>query len=198
MFDSLEFIRRNLNEFFLRDPGRIDPETDGEPIVLDNISNFEEANFEGRNKMVMSLVNIEEESTRKNSKPYQKTNGETEYRNPPVILNLYVLFSANMNSYEMGLRALSRLVAFFQGRNTFSYSEMPVPESRLEGQDRDNLRLIFDLYTLTFEQINHLWGSLGGKQRPFAMYKVRVVPIRYDHLLDAGSVIERVRNDTAG
>ena len=116
-----------------------------------------------------------------------------------VRLNFVLVLVWSLAVYlVLRLRALSRLVAFFQGRNTFSYSEMPVPESRLEGQDRDNLRLIFDLYTLTFEQINHLWGSLGGKQRPFAMYKVRVVPIRYDHLLDAGSVIERVRNDTAG
>jgi hypothetical protein len=46
-----------------------------------------------------------------------------------------------------------------------------------ENADLAELRFTMELYTLTFEQINHLWGSLGGRQVPFVMYKLRLVGI---------------------
>ena len=49
-----------------------------------------------------------------------------------------------------------------------------------------------ELYTLTFEQINHLWGSLGGRQVPFAMYKLRLVAISEHAVLREVPVIEEV------
>ena len=36
---------------------------------------------------------------------------------------------------------------------------------------------VLQLWDEVTEQINHLWGSLGGRQIPFAMYKVRLVSI---------------------
>ena len=56
------------------------------------------------------------------------------------------------------------------------------------------LRLHPELYTLTFEQINHLWGSLGGKQSPFVMYKVRLVKIQ-SSIAEEGPVIEAIVSD---
>ncbi len=56
----------------------------------------------------------------------------------------------------------------------------------------NELKLNIELYTLTFEQINHLWGSLGGKQVPFAMYKVRLVRIQENTRQDA-PLIETIR-----
>jgi hypothetical protein len=48
------------------------------------------------------------------------------------------------------------------------------------------------MFTLSFEQINHLWGSLGGRQMPFVMYKLRLVSVTEHALLREVPLIEEI------
>ena len=164
-------------------------------VILENIGLLETndaANLQQR--IVISLVNIEEESTLKNAKNYLRTgSGLASYSNTPVYLNLYLLFTANYtggdspkNNYLLALQNLSFVISFFQSRNHFTIGGSQVPQllgffdaqDMLYLPDLMDMKLTIELYTLTFEQINHLWGSLGGRQAPFAMYKARLVMIR--------------------
>jgi len=36
------------------------------------------------------------------------------------------------------------------------------------------------LYTPTFEDLNYIWGTLGGKQYPSALYKLSLVTIYHN------------------
>ncbi len=38
-------------------------------------------------------------------------------------------------------------------------------------------KLVFELYNLSFEQLNQVWGMLGGKYYPSVLYKMRVISI---------------------
>src|SRR5690606_1755615 len=104
---ALTLILRQLNE-------NIPDFNAGEKVVLGNIALAEsqdhQSNVNGR--VVLSLVNIEEESTLKNSLHYLKNNSEVTYRNPPINLNLYLLFSAsfpgNEDAYGLALKRLSQ------------------------------------------------------------------------------------------
>jgi len=58
--------------------------------------------------------------------------------------------------------------------------------------DLMDMRINIELYTLTFEQINYLWGSLGGRQAPFAMYKARLVMIRDIGKIRDTGIIEEI------
>ena len=164
----------------------------GDPanVVIENIGLFE--TDKGSNlddSIVITLVNIEEESTLKNGKTFSKwPDGLARYENRPVFLNLYVLFTANFsggvppnNGYVQALKRLSLVIEFFQGKSVFTpaTSTVPLPPelSDLSKPEIAALKLNLELYTLTFEQINHLWGSLGGRQIPFVMFKVRLVCI---------------------
>jgi len=106
--------------------------------------------------------------------------GNAIYQNPPVNLNLYVLFSCNYTGdhYNLALKRLSYIIRFLQSKNVFSVSSS-VSGGSVSPEDPDiiDLKFTMELYTLTFEQINHLWGSLGGRQMPFVMYKLRLVTI---------------------
>lgn len=171
------FVLANQKSTILLNPG---------DIVLGNVAALE-ADTDGRlkDKIVISLVNLEEESTLKNGRAYIKNplgNG-IDYVQPPVYLNLYLLFSATLpdsassDDYEIALHRLSLIVQFFQSKKLFTLKS--APQSKFADlAHADELRLLPELYTLTFEQINHLWGSLGGKQVPFAMYKVRLIKIQ--------------------
>jgi Pvc16 N-terminal domain len=164
----------------------------GDPanIVIENIGLFETDNGSNLDdSIVITVVNIEEESTLKNGSTYKRwPDGMARYENRPVYLNLYVLFTANFpggvapnNNYIQSLQRLARVIEFFQGKNVFTPATSPVPLpavlSDLSKPEVANLKLSAEIYTLTFEQINHLWGSLGGRQIPFVMYKVRLVMI---------------------
>jgi Pvc16 N-terminal domain len=183
---SLEFIKNQLRSFFTNDLG------DATTVVeLGNIAFFE-TNQAGTidDRVVITLVNIEEESTLKNGKSFQRLpDGGIRHIRLPVNLNLYVLLSCNygggQDSYIDSLKRLSNIILFFQSQNSFEIQELP--------DDSGFFKLNFELYTLTFEQINHLWGALGGRQLPSVMYKARLVKIDDRRIGKAAPVIEEVK-----
>lgn len=171
-------------------------------VVLENIAQLETEQADERltNSVVISLVNIEEESTLKNGRHVHKTGTGVEYRNTPIHLNLYLLFCANYpDRYTDALMRLSGVIRFFQGKTVFSFQNSPLAAAELlnqPGSETDEIdeqfKLILELYTLTFEQINHLWGSLGGRQLPSAMYKARLVQIQDRDTVRTGPLIEEI------
>jgi Pvc16 N-terminal domain len=174
-------------------------------VDLRNIAMFERGQEdELSDKIIISLVNIEEESTLKNMRNVSTISGKKEYISPPVNLNLYLLMISNLkikndeglqeNSYFKSLSGLSYIIEFFQHRNTFSIHNSPSfqTKERLEDSEINEMKLFMDLYTLTFEQINHLWGSLGGRQLPFVMYKARLVSIQHKSVRKVAPLIEEI------
>ena len=151
-------------------------------VVIDNIGLFETSKGDTlANNIIITVVNIEEESTLKNQSAIRRPIADRAiYQNPPIYLNLYVLLTSNYsgNDYPLALKRLSYIIQFMQSKNSFSASSS-VTGTSLDMGDPEiaGLRFTMELYTLTFEQINHLWGSLGGRQSPFVMYKLRLVSI---------------------
>ena len=158
------------------------------PVTLDNVALMESADKVTAlgDHVIITLVNIEEESSLKNGLNYRRTPiGGIEYENRPIFLNLYLLFTANFpRNYDVSLMLLSKIIQFFQGHNSF-----------IVNSDEGESQLTLDLYTMTFEQINHLWGSLGGKQIPFVMYKARLVQITDRRSKGTGSPIIEIESD---
>jgi hypothetical protein len=148
------------------------------------------------NNIIITLVNIEEESTLKNQSALRRPFGEAAvYQNPPVYLNLYVLFTCNYSGadYPLALKRLSYVIRFLQSKTSFSASSS-VTGGAIDLTDTGvtDLRFTLELYTLTFEQINHLWGSLGGRQIPFAMYKLRLVALTENAVIREVPLIEEI------
>ncbi len=203
MIDSaLILLREELNEYIRSIPGNTDPTY----VVLGNVATLDnDGSDELRSTVVISLVNIEEESTLKNGKTFHKMpNGTVRYENSPIFLNLYLLFCANFpDNYTNALIRLSQIIRFFQGKQTFNMRNTVSPAILAALNDPANsdkdalagLELYLDLYTMTFEQINHLWGSLGGKQMPFVMYKGRLVAIREPKYRAEAPIIEEIGID---
>jgi Pvc16 N-terminal domain len=165
--DALKLILAQLNAAI--------PSADGVPVVaLGNIARSEQGEGGGQSdlsKVVLSLVNLEEERTLKNGRPYVQIGDRTEQRPLPVNLNLYLLFTSNYDNYETALSRLGEVIGVFQRQSVYTQTITK------DGVVND-LRLILELNTLSFEQINYLWGSLGGKQAPFVLYKCRLVSIQ--------------------
>ena len=170
---------------------------DAATVVIDNIGLFETpAGNSLTDNIVITLVNVEEESTLKNQPALKRPFiNSAIYENAPVYLNLYVLFTCNYsgNDYILALKRLSFVIRFLQSKNVFSSSSSVSGGSiNLDEDDLVDLKFTMELYTLTFEQINHLWGSLGGRQIPFVMYKLRLVSITERALVREVPLIEEI------
>jgi hypothetical protein len=166
-------------------------------VIIDNIGLFETSAGAGLTEnIIITLVNVEEESTLKNQPAAKRPFiGNAIYKNPPVYLNLYVLLTCNYTGdhYTLALKRLSYIIRFLQSKNSFSISSS-VSGGTVNVDDPDiaDLKFTLELYTLTFEQINHLWGSLGGRQMPFVMYKLRLVAITERAVLREVPLIEEI------
>ena len=56
-------------------------------------------------------------------------------------------------------------------------------------------KLIFDLYSPTMEEVNHLWGTLGGKQYPFDLYMLRMLDLKFQAVQSESALITEVISD---
>ncbi len=130
--------------------------------------------------VVLTLVRTEEDPTRKNQRNYRANPLATDasdgilYRNPPVGLNLYLLITANHQSYANALDILSNVIAVFQQRKNLTDDGVVAwPAGVLFGERS----LKFNLLSPTFEEENHLWSMLGGKQLPSVLYMVQTANV---------------------
>ncbi len=198
LIQAMELIRQNLNAFIVASI----PLSNPEPVVLGNIAfstpdNPITAGVDESAQIYMSLVNVEEELTYKNQDSVRQS--ETRplaYVNPPMYINLFLLFSANHRDYTMAIKHLGLVLLFFQGNRSFSIARTPVPSTGIfaaPGEEVNNIAINVDLMSLTFEQVNHLWGSLGGKQQPFLLFKVRQVEIDANRMLQGGGRITEIK-----
>jgi hypothetical protein len=122
--------------------------------------------------IVITLVNVEEERMAKSQNAVSvSSNGNVSLVNPEIKLNLFILISTNFQNYDTGIQYLSAVVRCFQANNVFTKEKVPAMDPAIQ-------KLIVELYTLNFEQQNHLWGSLGAKYMPSVLYRVRLITIQ--------------------
>lgn len=162
-------------------------------IKIGNIARLESgtgaSNADLQKKVVLSLVNISEEKTLKNN-PHYISRGEAKVkRNPTLYLNLYVLFSCADENYDTALGMISRVIAFFQEKYVFTLDNSLAPTAFPSDYVE---KLILDIHSLSFEQMNHLWGILGGKYHPSVLYQVRLLPVQAPDS-DGGPLVREVK-----
>ncbi len=183
---ALLFLEREVNRYF---DAHFGPSTQ-KWVTIGNVAKYAESESgsgmeESSARALLTLVNIEEDRIAKSPDNYFRTSEGIIYRNPEILLNLYVLFSAIGNSYSLALETVGLIIQCFQGVNVFDRSTHPDLDPSLE-------KLTLELYTLNFEQINHLWSTLGGKYLPSALYKLRLVGIEDTDRQVEGDLIREI------
>jgi len=161
-------------------------------------------NGPARGRIVLSVVNMQAERTLENVPNYIRddTALQVRYENAPVFLNLAVLVTATHTTYMDALVALSRAILFFQHRHVFTPDNVD-PSSLTTNAPvnalvrLEDFKLIIKLSSPTLEEVNHLWGTLGARQLPFALYWVRMLEMRFEATLSEGGLITEVIGDFA-
>lgn len=185
----LDFLRVQVNNYLRV---KLDPAPpSGEAIVLYNVAYLDDGSMGSGNNgtpptnAFLTLVNVEENRILKSHEHTVRNGTGLSYKHPEIYLNLYLLFSANL-SYTESLKRLSLIIRFFQHQPLFT----PVTHPELAGLHVEKLQV--ELYSMSFEQLNHLWSILGGKYLPSVMYKVRQVTIDEEAITGGGGLIQEI------
>lgn len=187
----LKFIAEQVNAY-IQDQNRTDTDITDPVVILQNISRLDEDSLKTTNKILISLVNISEETSMKNNPDYASVrNNLVTYKNPPVNLNLYIMLTSFMTNYENALIYLSLVLNFFQGKFFFNLKNST---TTVEGLP-DDFHIILDMFNLGFEQLNYVWSTFGGKQHPFVCYKVRLLKMERESISEITGVISEIEID---
>jgi hypothetical protein len=190
MVEAMGLLLNQLNAYI----ATADGSGPGAPAhaVLGNVAHLDrlEVAAELDNHVVLSLVKIEEERALRNGKTFAPdATGLIVYRNRPLHLNLFLLFTSNYRVYPTALRRLTQLLTFFQGKQKFTLANSPgsLPQPPIA-----DFSLTMDLLSPTFEEVNHLWGFLGARQSPFALYRGRLVGLTDMPALDGTGMVQEI------
>lgn len=190
---AFKFLESHVNAYF---DARFEPSTE-KWVALGNIAKAAEsegggggAGSESSARAILGLVNIEEDKISKSPENVVRSSAGVHYQNPKIFLNLYALFAVTISNYAVALQTLSTIIACFQSNRVFDSVNYPGLDPAIE-------RLTLDLYTTNFEQVNHLWSTLGGKYLPSVMYKIRVVGIEDASNRIEGSLIREIQINDA-
>lgn len=193
IFEIIQILTDDVNQYLV-DIGL------EKTIVAENIAFLESQNetitSNLDDKVALTLININEESTLKNFPNHIQEGSKTIYRNSVVNLNLYLLFSANRTKYINSLNDISKIIEFFQGKKLFTQANTNYNRNNVAMSNVDNFRFTVELYTPTFEELNYIWGTLGGKQLSSALYKVSMIQIERNISQGEGSLITQVKGIT--
>jgi hypothetical protein len=166
----INFLKDDINSFISNKKG-----VEDNFVVFANLNNVIESTQNSDNKIVISIVNIEEEKLIQSPDNYIKSKTEVKYKNPPVWLNFICLFTFYTRSIENydGIDMLANVVQYFQSRPRINKITAVVPA---------NFPVLYDDFraefvSLNYEQTNYLWGLFGGKYHPSVVYKFKTIPI---------------------
>lgn len=178
----IEFLISELNTYIVQRAGTAEIPT---LVVADNLVKRDGTpNNSIVDKVVLVVVNIAEDHVYHSVQRLSKDRDRpAEISRPSTQVNLCLMFVGNHEKYSESLKHISYVITFFQQHPAFDYvsiMDMAVrkgylsPEQAAEGRGG---RIVFKLFSPTFEQQNHIWGMLGAKFMPSVMYQVGILNI---------------------
>jgi len=165
--DAIAFIAAELNSFL----------KSSFSVAEDKVTIASIVNIDGSvpaknlDKVVITLINIEHETSIRNTPSVKILKDTSVHINPPLNINLLLLFSASFTDYQESLKFISGTISFFQGRYSFDQQNHAKLNPGIE-------KLIFELEKTSYQEWSFLWGMLGGRYLPSVIYKMRMLTIQ--------------------
>lgn len=193
LIETVTLLLTGLNRFILAEDGAplgsADVAVPGNPAQID----IQNPVVGLANQILLTVLNIEEEAALKNGQTTFVAAGQVAVRHRPVHLNLFLLFAANYDNYSTALQRLGQVVTYFQGQKRFDPGIIPGALPNLPPETE--LSVTMELVTLTLEEMNHVWGAIGGQALPYAAYRARVVILRQEGQAAGGGLVREIDVD---
>lgn len=186
IYDVLRIIKKEIGNYL----------DDENLVVLENIAKAEDgSNTSLNDKVIVTLLSTEEESTLKNTPRHEIKNGIKIYKSGAAYLNVYMMVAANRTTYEKSLQSISKVVEFFQDKSIFTNNNTDT--SIFTGDEADpqieEFKFMVDLKSLRIEELSYAWTVLGGRTMPSALYKVSIVKVQRQKVKGKGPAITTIQ-----
>lgn len=182
---AFQFTAQTLNQYIKNKFGLDDD------VVLINriIEQNGKVPEKNKNHIVLSLIHVEEETTKQFYNRMQPVS-DGNYVKKPVSnrYNLFMLVTPNFDDYNEALKFLSVTMQFFQTNELIDatkYATIPVEIGKLEYEFQKG-----DGYM----QMQNLWTALGAKYQPSIIYKIRIITIASDEIEGFETKVNTISN----
>ena len=139
-------------------------------VVLNSVNRDKEA--ESKDHLVITLLRIEEETSRKPQQFYAVKNEALHRKSPDIDINLEILISSPFSPYETALQLISNAII---AMNSIKTVDMP------DGMTDDSFQRVksvnMSLMGLSFDQTLSMWQTLGGTLVPSMAYRIRTLTV---------------------
>ena len=139
-------------------------------VSLNSVNKDKEA--ESKDHLVITLLRIEEETSRKPQNIYAKRDDGIHTKSPDLDINLEILISSPFTPYETALQLISKAISAI---NSIKTVQKP------EGMNEELFQRIrsynMSLLGLSFDQTLSMWQTLGATLVPSVAYKVRMLTV---------------------
>ncbi len=179
---ALKFLQNELDAYICSRENDVSY-SPGNIVALQSIASPDgKVNIDDTMHITMMLVSLEEERLIGKQPYYAPLNDREKIQlNPPVEINLQVLFIAHNSHYETALRDISQVISFFQSNTVFQESTYPALNAEAGDSSKKPWqtieRLALAIKNLSLEQQNNLWSMLGPKYIPSILYSVRMLTV---------------------
>ena len=179
---ALEFISKQLDSYIVEREDDVEYKTD-QVVKLQSIIEADGNLIDVDDKHITIMMAGIEEERREGKRPFYSPTDDKQFLklNPPIELDLLLLFVAHKKDYGTALRDLSSVISFFQANPVFDEQKNPNLNSSVVEPGKKPWQLIerlsFTMHTLTLEQQNNLWAMLGSKYIPSVVFKMKMITV---------------------
>lgn len=183
MIDKIiKAINANLNQYLRL---KLAVNQREEKVVTNNLVNQDGSTpADNANKIVCSLVNFEQEKVLSGG---SFTTSGNSAKNAPINLYLYLMYTSayqdEQKNYLEGIRMLSYVIGFFQGKQVFTPQNTPDLPSGVQ-------KITFNIFSTDMGNLSNMWGTIGAKYMPSMLYQVRLITIFEDLMLNEVSDVK--------
>jgi len=152
-------------------------------VVVNSLVGLQgQALAENHNKLIVSLVNLEQEVNHREFYQQRKISDGQVRSTQPKFFNISLLFTANFDNYQEALKFLDATISFFQVHGTFDARNNPEMPTGTE-------KLNFEVADISLQDMIQLRGALGSSGQPAILYRLRQVCYDSDVVDDIQPVI---------
>ncbi|QEC77979.1 Pvc16 family protein [Mucilaginibacter ginsenosidivorax] len=181
IYQAVKLLAQQLNNNLKIEAG--DDSIPDDFVQLRNVAHLTADEISRLNNVLITLVIASEDIPVKHFPDNTRNIGRGASR----YLSLYVLISSCVyHSYDQSLLNLSHIINFFDNNGTFTWPVKPGTETVTGG-----FRLTVENYSPSFEETSNLWTTMGGRQFPHMVYRVRMAELPKQNPVERRGIIKQ-------
>ena len=186
---AMESIRDELNMHYRQRYG-----LDEEMAVIANLIGNEGTLADGEtNKVVLSLINIEHETSVSNKRSMVPDGDSFAKYNSPLSVNFYIVCAAYFSekNYVEAVKFISSVLLFFQNKHLFNHQNTPSLDDSID-------KLTLEIVNQDLQNLSSFWSFIGTRYIPSIIFKVRALTFDDSTIMEIRKATSQPVTETSG